>query len=145
MSNDSFNLSGIRFAFCKKLIKEYSGPYKNDLQIVNIVNSIYCIMFNKGVLRNKKPLNFTNSKAILALKFSNACEELNVKHCIRYKNHGYSGFYFYVGTWDAERDIINQKKWLSMLNENKKLSIQPEYIIGSVGDDCPDEPWFSKG
>ena len=52
-------------------------------------------------------------KTKLASTFSDAAEQLGLKHCIRYQVDGYNGIYLYLNTWDSNRDIRNAKKYLA--------------------------------
>lgn len=112
-NNESVALSQIHRNFAHRFVNYISGPYKEHLQVVYIMKGIYCIMFKKGVLRNGKELNHTNMKVKLASTFSDAAEQLGLKHCIRYQVDGYNGIYLYLNTWDSNRDIRNAKKYLA--------------------------------
>lgn len=129
MNEESLALSTVHRNFAYNFIKSKSGPYQEHLQSVYIMNGIYCIMFKKGVLRNGKELNHTNNKTKLASIFSNAAEELGLKHCIRYQVDGYNGIYLYLNTWDSNRDIRNALKYYEAKKKFKNNNWVPIEIM----------------
>lgn len=121
MSNQK-ELSTVHYNFCKLIMadKELCGPYFNCLSVHYVVNGIYCIKLKKGITAEKRGLNFVNNKITLAKCFSDKAAFLGLKHSVSFQNNNYTGFYFYVGCWQAENDIQKAKDYLEAINKAKK-------------------------